>query len=119
MKVGKRSPVRGRRVREGKKHTLQEHMSVSELPLLANPYRLVGLTDANRNQPFGQPVDQFRVPPVSHVRTETFSVSLSFSRSVTPAISPKDDLAACDRGLEEVNALDERDGEGGLPRCRA
>lgn len=105
-------------MREGKKHTLQEHTSVSELPLLAIPYRLAGLTDANRNQPFRQPIDQLRVPPVSHVRTETFSVSLSFSGLIAPAISPKGNLAARDRGLEEVGALDERDGEGGLPgRC--
>jgi hypothetical protein len=105
-------------VRKGKKHTLREHMSISELPLLANPYRLAGLTDPDRNQPFGQPVDEFRVPPVSHVRTETFSVSLSFSGLIAPAISTKGDLAASDGGLEEVDALDKRHREGGLPRRR-
>jgi hypothetical protein len=93
-------------------------MSISELPLLANPYRLAGLTDPDRNQPFGQPVDEFRVPSVSHVRTETFSVSLAFSGLIAPAISPKGDLAACNRGLEEVDALDKRHGKRGLPGPR-
>lgn len=94
-------------------------MSVPVIPLVTNPCTLAGLTDPDHNQPFGQPVYQFRVPPVSHVRTETFSVSLSFSGLIAPAIGTEGDLTASDGGLQEVDALDERDGESGLPRCRA
>jgi hypothetical protein len=43
---------------------------------------------------------------------------LAFSGLIAPAISPKGDLAACNRGLEEVDALDKRHGKRGLPGRR-